>query len=815
MQKNYKINGMHCAGCAMRLESAVKKEPAFQNVVVSILTNTLSLEFDENALPSVEADEKVAQIVEKTGFEVVLETPEEPAAPAASENAESELADVSDNSPSWFQKLSAAGWGLWISIAFLVALMYVAMGAMIGLPTPAFLQDMRIAGIVELFLAIPILVINREFFVQGLASLWRGSPNMDALVALGSGASILYSVFVLINRIANPAASGHYYFESAAMILVVISIGRTLEGKAKQRTTSAIEALLKLTPRQAHVLINGQIENVPVESVKVGAVVVVKPGESIPVDGVILRGESDIDASALTGEPLPVERRPGDEVSAGTVNQTGVLEIQTVRVGADAAPAQIAKMVEAAAAGKAPLSRLADKVCAVFVPTILSLALLAFAYWLVAGKTVEFALTCAVATLVISCPCALGLATPTAVMVGLGEAAKRGILFKSAAALESFDRVDTVVFDKTGTITQGAPSVGDVFITGSVTADALLCCAASLEFWASEDRRSQENNPNYCLLPAAYCLKSNALHPLAAAIVSEAKKRGLSYPQPSDVQLFPGKGVVGCVAARAEGCGYASEQAGFGTPHVQSGTDLVETVDGAVWTLGSERFMTEREIAIPQAVKDKAEEFVQSGLRPIWIGKDGEVVGLIAVCDTLKPDAADAVGRLRSSGRRVVLLTGDNQRSAQAIAQSAGIETVIADVLPGQKAESVAALQKKGNVVAMVGDGINDAVALVQADVGVALGTGANIAVESADVILQRPDVNCVPEALKISRAVVVNIKQNLFWAFFYNIIGIPIAMGLFYPVFGWTLSPMIGAVAMSLSSICVVLNALRLRNMK
>ncbi|MBQ6617161.1 MAG: heavy metal translocating P-type ATPase [Thermoguttaceae bacterium] len=782
MQKNYKINGMHCAGCAMRLESAVKKEPTFQNVVVSILTNTLSLEFDENALPSVEADEKVAQIVEKTGFEVVLDKPEEPAAPAASENVESEPADVSDNSTSLFQKLSAAGWGLWISIAFLVALMYVAMGTMIGLPTPAFLQDLRIAGIVELVLAIPILIINREFFVQGLASLWRGSPNMDALVALGSGASILYSVFVLINRIANPAASGHYYFESAAMILVVISIGRALEGKAKQRTTSAIEALLKLTPRQAHVLINGQIEDVPVESVQTGAVVVVKPGESIPVDGVILRGESDIDASALTGEPLPVERRPGDEVSAGTVNQTGVLEIQTVRVGADAAPAQIAKMVEAAAAGKAPLSRLADKVCAVFVPTILLLALLAFVYWLVAGKTVEFALTCAVATLVISCPCALGLATPTAVMVGLGEAAKRGILFKSAAALESFDRVDTVVFDKTGTITQGAPSVGDVFTTGSVTADALLCCAASLEFWASDNR--QEANPNYCLLPTAYCLNNNALHPLATAIVSEAKKRGLSYPQPFDVQMFPGKGVVG-------------------------------TVDGAVWTLGSERFMTEWEIVIPQIVKDKAEECIQSGLRPIWIGKDGSVVGLIAVCDTLKPDAADAVGRLRSSGRNVVLLTGDNQRSAQTIAQSAGIETVIADVLPGQKAESVAALQKKGNVVAMVGDGINDAVALVQADVGVALGTGANIAVESADVILQRPDVNCVPDALKISRAVVVNIKQNLFWAFFYNIIGIPIAMGLFYPVFGWTLSPMIGAAAMSLSSICVVLNALRLRNMK
>ena len=776
MQKNYKIVGMHCAGCAMRLESAVKKESAFQNVAVSILTNTLSLEFDENALPSVMADEMAAQIVQKTGFEIVLETPEEPAAPAESEQIES-----SDNAPSLVQKLSSAGWGLWISIPFLVALMYVAMGAMIGAPTPAFLQDLRIAGIVELLLAIPIVLINREFFIQGLASLWRGSPNMDALVALGSGASILYSVFVLINRIANPAASGHYYFESAAMILVVISIGRALEGKAKQRTTSAIEALLKLTPRQAHVLINGQIEDVPVESVQLGAVVVVKPGESIPVDGVILRGESDIDASALTGEPLPVERRPGDEVSAGTVNQTGVLEIEAERVGADAAPAQIAKMVEAAAAGKAPLSRLADKVCSVFVPTVLTLAAAAFFGWLFAGQTLEFALTCAAATLVISCPCALGLATPTAVMVGLGEAAKRGILFKSAAALESFDRVDTVVFDKTGTITQGAPSVGDVFTTGAVTADALLCCAASLEFWASDNRQEavgsrQEFNS---------CLNNNALHPLAAAIVSEAKKRGLSYPQPSAVQMFPGKGVVGRVAARAEGCGYASEQAGFGAPHVQSGTDLVGAVDGSVWTLGSERFMTEREIAIPQAVKDKAEEYIQSGLRPIWIGKDGAVVGLIAVCDTLKPDAADAVGRLRSSGRNVVLLTGDNQRSAQTIAQSAGIETVIADVLPDQKAESIAALQKSGNVVAMVGDGINDAVALVQADVGVALGTGANIAVESADVILQRPDVSCVPDALRISRAVVVNIKQNLFWAFFYNIIGIPIAMGLFYPFFG------------------------------
>ena len=784
MQKNYKIDGMHCAGCAMRLESAVKKEPAFQNVAVSILTNTLSLEFDENALDSSDADTLIINIVQKTGFEVVLEKPEEPSAPLVPENAASEPAAVSEKSSNWIQKLSSAGWGLWISIAFLVALMYVAMGAMVGLPTPAFLQDMRVAGIVELVLAIPILIINREFFVQGLASLWRGSPNMDALVALGSGASILYSVFVLINRIGNPAVSGHYYFESATMILVVISIGRTLEGKAKQRTTSAIEALLKLTPRQAHVLNNGQIEDVSVENVQVGAVVVVKPGESIPVDGVILRGESDIDASALTGEPLPVERRPGDEVSAGTVNQTGVLEIQTVRVGADSTPAQIAKMVEAAAAGKAPLSRLADKVCAVFVPTILSLAVLAFAYWLAAGKSVEFALTCAVATLVISCPCALGLATPTAVMVGLGEAAKRGILFKSAAALESFDRVDTVVFDKTGTITQGAPSVGDVFTTGAVPADALLCCAASLEFWAIEDRKSQETNPNYCLLPTAYCLKSNALHPLASAIVNEAKKRGLSYPQPSDVELLSGKGVVG-------------------------------TVDGSAWTLGSERFMTERGIAIPQIVKDKAEEFVQSGLRPIWIGKDGAVVGLIAVCDTLKADAADAVGRLRSSGRRVVLLTGDNERSARAIAQSAGIETVIADILPGQKAESVAAEQMSGNVVAMVGDGINDAVALVQADVGVALGTGANIAVESADIILQRPDVRCVPEALRISRAVVVNIKQNLFWAFFYNIIGIPIAMGLFYPVFGWTLSPMIGAAAMSLSSVCVVLNALRLRNMR
>ena len=672
-------------------------------------------------------------------------------APAAAEDA---LRDR--ETPALVRRLAA-------SVGFLLVLMYVSMGhTMWGWPLPAFFRQNPVAvGVLELLLAAAVMVVNQRFFTSGFRSLWHRAPNMDTLVALGSMAAFGYSTVELFSMTA-AAARGDLaaamaglhglYFESAAMILALITVGKMLEARSKGRTTDALRGLMRLAPRTATVVRGGVEQAVPVEQVRPGDVFVVRPGEQIPVDGVVRDGTGAVDEAALTGESLPVDKAAGAPVYAATLNQTGFLRCEATRVGEDTTLSQIIRMVGDAAATKAPIAKVADRVSGVFVPAVIAVAAVTVAVWLLVGQSAGYALARGISVLVISCPCALGLATPVAIMVGSGVGARQGILFKTAVSLEETGRAQTVVLDKTGTITRGEPGVTDLLPAPGVDEDELLRLAAALE-------RPSE-------------------HPLARAILREAEARGLAAASVTDFQALPGNG-------------------------------LTATLDGHALFGGNERFALSQ-AAVPEALRAQAAALAEAGRTPLFFGRDGALLGVVAVADTIKPESAQAVRELQGMGVRVVMLTGDNERTARAIGREAGVDEVIAGVLPDGKERAVRELQAQGRV-AMVGDGINDAPALTRADIGVAIGAGADVAIDAADVVLVKSRLTDVPAAIRLGRATLKNIHENLFWAFLYNTIGIPLAAGVFVPVLGWELNPMFGAAAMSLSSVCVVTNALRL----
>ena len=653
------------------------------------------------------------------------------------------------------------------SLGFLIVLMYFSMGHMMwGWPLPSFFDGNHVAmGLIQMLLTIAVMVINQKFFINGFKSLFHGAPNMDTLVALGATASFGYSTYALFAmtgaQVRGDAAAvmsymHEFYFESAAMILALITVGKMLEARSKGKTTDALKSLMKLAPQTATLLRNGQEVTVPIAQVKRGDVFVVRPGENIPVDGVILEGESAVNESALTGESIPVDKAVGDSVSAATTNQSGFLRCEATRVGEDTTLSQIIKMVSDAAATKAPIAKVADRVSGVFVPTVITIAVITTAVWLLCGKPIGFALARGISVLVISCPCALGLATPVAIMVGNGLGAKNGILFKTAVSLEETGKTEIVALDKTGTITKGEPRVTDVLPADGLTESALLALAAALE------QRSE--------------------HPLARAVMLRAEEDKLSVSEVSDFRALPGNG-------------------------------LTATLNDEELLGGSLSFISTK-ADVPQALRDKAEALAEEGKTPLLFARGGKLAGVIAVADVIKEDSPAAIAALRNMGIHVVMLTGDNEKTARAIGRQAGVDEVIAGVLPEGKESVIRSLQKQGKV-AMVGDGINDAPALTRADIGIAIGAGTDVAIDAADVVLMKSQLSDVPAAIRLSRATLRNIHENLFWAFFYNVIGIPLAAGVWIPIFGWTLNPMFGAAAMSLSSFCVVSNALRLNLFK
>ncbi len=731
----YNVTGMSCAACSARVERVVKKVPGVESCAVSLLTNSMS----------VEGSAKVSDIiaaVEKAGYGASLKTPE----PVISASHSQEEASLTDHETPKLKRR------LFTSLAFLLALMYFSMGHMLSLPLPAFFAHNPVAqGIAQLLLAGIIMIINQKFFVSGFTSLLHLAPNMDTLVAMGSFSSFAWSVFVLF-MMTTPTSTftvHDFYFESAGMILTLITIGKMLEARSKGRTTDALKSLMKLAPKTANIIRNGQEFTVPIEQVHRGSVFVVRPGENIPVDGVILEGNTAVNESALTGESIPVDKTQGDSVSAATVNQSGYIKCEATRVGQDTTLSQIIRMVSDAAATKAPIANIADKVCGIFVPAVIVIAVLVVAGWMIAGKPFGEALSYGIAVLVISCPCALGLATPVAIMVGNGVGAKNGILFKTASSLEQAGKITIAALDKTGTITSGEPKVTDILTTGDVMEDELISFAYSLE--------------------------TKSEHPLAKAVAEYAHAQGISAHDVKDFRALPGNGLT-----------------------AKLGND-------SVLTGGSVKFIGEK-ISVEDRYTREAQRFAEEGKTPLMFARDDELLGIIAVADTIKPDSTQAVKELRELGVRVVMLTGDNERTARAIGSQAGVDDVIAGVLPDGKESVIRELQASGRV-AMVGDGINDAPALTRADIGVAIGAGTDIAIDAADVVLMKSSLLDVPAAVRLSRATLRNIRENLFWAFVYNVIGIPLAAGLW----GWKLDPMFGAAAMSLSSFCVVTNALRL----
>ena len=745
--EQYDITGMSCAACSARVEKAVSQVEGVTSCAVSLLTNSMGVE-------GTASPQSVIAAVENAGYGASVKGASGQRTGTSAPSDDDALKDR--ETPALRRRLIA-------SLGFLAVLMYVSMGHMMWhWPLPPFFEGNHVAmGLVQLLLAAIVMVINQKFFVSGCRSLLHGAPNMDTLVALGSGASFVYSVYALFamtdaqvrgDAAAVMAYRHEFYFESAAMILALITVGKMLEARSKGKTTDALRSLMKLAPKTAVLLRDGGEVTVPIEQVRRGDTFAVRPGEHIPVDGVIVEGVSAVDESALTGESIPVDKTTGDGVSTGTVNQSGYLRCEATGVGEDTTLSQIIRMVSDAAATKAPIAKVADKVSGVFVPTVMAIAAVTAAVWLLLGESVGFALARGISVLVISCPCALGLATPVAIMVGSGMGARHGILFKTAASLEEAGKVQIVALDKTGTITQGTPEVTDLLPAGGVSEEELLS--------------------------TAFALESRSEHPLAKAIVAAAQQRHLTAAQVEDFQALPGNGLT----AR---CG------------------------GALLTGGNRRFISEG-TALSEAVKADAEALAQEGKTPLFFSRDGQLLGVIAVADTLKADSPQAVKELRGMGVRVVMLTGDNERTARAIGRQAGVDEVIAGVLPDGK-ESVIRRLKEYGKVAMVGDGINDAPALTRADIGIAIGAGTDIAVDAADVVLMKNRLSDVPAAIRLSRATLRNIHQNLFWAFFYNIIGIPLAAGVWIPLFGWKLSPMFGAAAMSLSSFCVVSNALRL----
>ena len=738
--EQYDVTGMSCAACSARVEKAVSQVPGVSSVAVNLLTHSMGV---EGTAPASE----IVAAVEAAGYGARQKGMAQP----------SEDADALEDRETPVLKRR-----LFWSLGFLAVLMYGSMGHMLwNWPLPSFFEGNHVAmGLAELLLAGIVMVINQRFYVSGFRGLWHRAPNMDTLVALGSMAAFGYSTCALFAMTAAQARGdteavmawmGEFYFESAAMILTLITVGKLLEARSKGRTTDALKGLMKLAPKTASVIRDGVETVIPIEQIRAGDVFVVRPGERIPVDGVVLEGESAVDEAALTGESVPVEKAPGGAVSAATVNRSGFLKCQAVRVGEDTTLSQIIRMVSDAAATKAPIAKLADRVSGVFVPTVMGIALLTIVVWLGLGQSVGFALARGISVLVISCPCALGLATPVAIMVGSGVGAKHGILFKTAAALEEAGKTETVALDKTGTLTRGQPVVTDLLPEPGVSEADLLSLAAAME------QRSE--------------------HPLARAVLQAAEERGLAIPEVSEFQALPGNG-------------------------------LSAVLDGAELYGGKLSFVETRG-TVSKALRSGAENLAEAGKTPLFFGRNGGLLGVIAVADVMKADSPQAVAELRNLGIQVVMLTGDNARTARAIGALAGVDQVAAEVLPEGKEREIRRLCQEGRV-AMVGDGINDAPALTRADIGIAIGAGTDIAIDAADVVLMRDDLEGVPAAIRLSRAALRNIRQNLFWAFFYNTIGIPLAAGVFVPL-GLTLNPMFGAAAMSLSSFCVVSNALRL----
>ena len=740
---------MSCAACSSRVEKAVSKVPGVTSCSVSLLTNSMGVE-------GTATSGEIIKAVQDAGYGASLKGAA--GAQASASAAEEALED--HETPVLKRRLIA-------SVGFLLVLMYFSMGHMMwGWPLPAWFDGNHVAmGLAQLLLAGIVMVINQKFFISGFKSLWHRAPNMDTLVALGSMASFVWSVYALFAMTraqvdGDSAAVMNYmmefYFESAAMILTLITVGKMLEARSKGKTTDALKGLMKLAPKTAVAVRDGQEVTVPVEQVKKGDVFVVRPGENIPVDGVVLEGTSAVNEAALTGESIPVDKNPGDAVSAATVNQSGFIRCEATRVGEDTTLSQIIKMVSDAAATKAPIAKIADRVSGVFVPAVISIAVITTIIWLLVGKTFGFALARGISVLVISCPCALGLATPVAIMVGNGMGAKNGILFKTAVSLEEAGKIQIVALDKTGTITKGEPQVTDFVPADGISETELLSYAGALE------QKSE--------------------HPLAKAILANAGERNMEIPEVTEFQALPGNG-------------------------------LTAVLNGETLTGGSMKFISSR-AAVSEKLKKQAEKLAEEGKTPLLFAKNDKLLGMIAVADVIKEDSPQAVRELQNMGIRVVMLTGDNERTAKAIGAQAGVDEVIAGVLPDGKESVIRALKEKGKV-AMVGDGINDAPALTRADIGIAIGAGTDVAIDAADVVLMKSQLSDVPAAVRLSRAALRNIHENLFWAFFYNVIGIPLAAGVWIPIFGWTLNPMFGAAAMSLSSFCVVTNALRLNLFK
>lgn len=740
MTEQFAVTGMTCAACSAHVEKAVSRLSGVQSAPVNLMLGSMTVTYDEKAV----AESDIIAAVKAAGY----------GASPASQTDQGQLRRDQDAALRRRKKHL-----IW-SVVFLVPLFYLSMGHMMGLPLPQVLHmHPLLLACLQLALVIPILILNRNYFTVGFSRLVKLSPNMDSLVAVGAAAGLVYSL-IEMGLLAAGQVSGmpDLYFESAGMILTLVTVGKYLEERSRGKTTGAISALLALAPESAMVRRQGQELTIPTEEIVAGDTVIVRQGGRIPVDGVITDGHAAVDESAITGESLPVEKVPGDAVTSATVTSSGYLELRATRVGGDTTLSQIIRLMEEAASSRAPISRLADRISGIFVPAVMAISLTAALLWaFVGGMDVHFCLSIAIAVLVISCPCALGLATPVAIMVGTGQAAQQGILIKSAESLELLHKVQTVVLDKTGTVTMGQPRVTDILCASGVTEEELLCVAASAE--------------------------KPSEHPLAHAIVEESQARHIPLCPVSGFRSVPGGGIQATLSGEAVLAGNAGYLA-------QNGVSLA-------------------------AMEADAHRLAEDGKTPLFFAESGHLLGCIAVADVVKPDSAKAIAALRRMGRRVVLLTGDNQRTANAIARQIGVDQVIAQVLPQDKAKCVAQLQQQGQRVAMVGDGVNDAPALAQADVGLAIGAGTDIAIESADVVLMKSSLLDIPAAMDLSRAVLRNIKQNLFWAFFYNSIGIPVAAGVLYPALHLTLNPMLAAAAMSLSSVCVVSNALRLRGWK
>ena len=753
--EQYNVTGMSCAACSARVEKAVSKVPGVTSCSVSLLTNSMGVEGTASATDIISAVEAAGYGASEKGHHAAEQTGGNSISIA---EAEDSLKDR--DTPKMKQRLIA-------SICFWVPLMYISMGHMMwNWPLPSVLADNHMAmGLIELLLTTAVMVVNQKFFVSGFKGLIHGAPNMDTLVALGAGASYVYSLYALFAMSAaltqGDAAGAmsymhEFYFESAATILTLITVGKLLEAISKGRTTDALKGLMKLAPKTATVIRNGSEEVVPIEQVRKGDIFIVRPGENIPVDGIVLEGTSAVNESALTGESIPVDKNAGDAVSAATLNQSGYLRCEASRVGEDTTLSQIIQMVSDAAATKAPIAKVADRVSGVFVPAVIGIAIVTLIVWLLAGQTIGFALARAISVLVISCPCALGLATPVAIMVGNGMGAKNGIMFKTAVSLEEAGKTQIVALDKTGTITSGEPKVTDMIPADGVT--------------------EQE------LLSYAYALEKKSEHPLARAVIVKAEENGqkdsLKQLEAEEFQAVPGNGLSG-------------------------------KIDGSLICGGSLKYIRQN-TEISEETSKTAGRLAEEGKTPLFFSRDGRLMGIIAVADTIKEDSPKAIRELQNMGIRVVMLTGDNERTAKAIGAQAGVDEVIAGVLPDGKESVIRSLKKKGKV-AMVGDGINDAPALTRADMGIAIGAGTDIAIDAADIVLMKSRLTDVPAAIRLSRATLRNIHENLFWAFFYNVIGIPLAAGVWIPLLGWQLNPMFGAAAMSLSSFCVVSNALRL----